>query len=497
MSAFRSLRRRLSRMSLRSRVSLIAAAVAAAVIFAVSASALVLAERGLRSTVDQRLVEAVEDAERSGYGHEPLENGPGDGSFGVPDRGRDTEFGRDFGRGRGDGDIDVRLRTFDRLGVTLAETNAPIMPIAKWELALFDEPQDRVAIRTVEDGDVPYRVAATIAKRGGLVYGIEAISSLEPTVEAEATLLGVILVVGVLGIGAALILGWLVGSAAVAPILRLADAASHVAETQDLAVHVAEDGAEEVARVARSFNSMMETLSEARAQQSRLVADAGHELRTPLTSLRTNVEVLASGAQLGEADRAALVADVDEQIAELSALVADLTDLAASDSAASAEFVDLRLDLVVADAVRRAERRNIAAVFQTSLAPAVVRGNAHLLERAVLNLCDNAAKWSPSNGIINVTMMTSQRPTAGGEPTVEISVVDQGPGISPEHSEKVFERFWRAPESRSMPGSGLGLSIVRQVVTSHGGSVHADTEHEGGARFVLQLPTVDPDTAER
>jgi two-component system sensor histidine kinase MprB len=226
---------------------------------------------------------------------------------------------------------------------------------------------------------------------------------------------------------------------------------------------------------------MLEALQTSEHAQRQLVADASHELRTPLTSLRTNIEVLAQVDALPPADRERLLADVLAQLDELTVLVTDLVDLARGDEHASVTE-DVRLDLLVGEAVERARRHALGRRFETHLDPCLVRGVPSRLDRAVSNLLDNAAKWSPIGGRIVVRV-------AGGE----VRVRDYGPGISESDLPFVFDRFYRAPAARGLPGSGLGLAIVRQVVESHGGSMRAEQPDGDGALFVMQLPVIADD----
>jgi two-component system sensor histidine kinase MprB len=224
---------------------------------------------------------------------------------------------------------------------------------------------------------------------------------------------------------------------------------------------------------------MLAALSASRDRQRRLVADAGHELRTPLTSLRTNLDLLlqsdASGG-LEPAARAELLDDVGAQIEEMSNLVGDLVELARDEPLrAVVERVDLAE--VVDRAVARARRRGTGLTFEVDSEPWWVTGESASLERAVTNLLDNAVKWSPPGGTVRIRLHDGA-----------LTVDDEGPGIPESDREQVFERFYRSAESRSMPGSGLGLSIVRQVTERHSGSVSVDQTENGGTRMVMQLP---------
>jgi two-component system sensor histidine kinase MprB len=277
------------------------------------------------------------------------------------------------------------------------------------------------------------------------------------------------------GIGIAVALGLAVARTALAPVRRLTRATEHVAATKDLTQRMEEGGSDELGRLAASFNTMLEALEESVRAQQQLVADASHELRTPLTSLRTNIEVLARADGMDPVERERLLADVVEQLAEMSTLVAELVELARGAQPAG-EPEDVRLDLLVADAVARSQRNAPTIHFTTELEETTVHGVRPSLERAVGNLLDNAAKWSPPAGEVEVQVRDG-----------EVTVRDRGPGIAAEDLPFVFDRFYRASSARGMPGSGLGLAIVRQVAESHGGSVTAEQPEDGGTRMRLRL----------
>jgi two-component system sensor histidine kinase MprB len=279
------------------------------------------------------------------------------------------------------------------------------------------------------------------------------------------------------GVGLALLLGRLATRAAVKPVADLTDTAEHVARTRDLTRRIAAGGDDELSRLAASFNTMLEALEDSQRAQRQLVADASHELRTPLTSLRTNLEVLsAESGELDEGDRAKLRADVVGQLGELIALVSDLVDLAREEEP-EPEREEIRLDELVAEAVERAARHAPGTRFACELDPTLVVGVPARLDRAVTNLLDNAAKWSPPGAEIDVGLRNG-----------ELSVRDHGPGIAAEDLPFVFDRFYRAPGARGRPGSGLGLAIVRQVAEAHGGGVEAGPAPGGGTLLVLRLP---------
>lgn len=294
--------------------------------------------------------------------------------------------------------------------------------------------------------------------------------------EALSRLRLVLLAVSVAGVAVAAGLGLVVARAAMSPVRRLTDATEHVSATSDLTRRIEVAGSDELSRLASSFNSMLEALERSLRSQRQLVADASHELRTPLTSLRTNIEVLARGDGLAPEERERLLADVVSQLEELTLLVADVVELARG-AERNVEPEDLRLDEIVERAVQRARTHAPAIVFRTDLDPTVVRGVPSRLDRALGNLLDNAAKWSPPGGEVEVGVFAGQ-----------VVIRDHGPGIDAADLPFVFERFYRAPSARGMPGSGLGLAIVRQVAESHGGRVTVERAESGGTLFRLQLP---------
>ncbi|MET1038453.1 MAG: HAMP domain-containing sensor histidine kinase, partial [Aeromicrobium sp.] len=230
-----------------------------------------------------------------------------------------------------------------------------------------------------------------------------------------------------------------------------------------------------------SFNAMLQALDASQERQRQLVADAGHELRTPLTSLRTNIELIGQAADnterhLSDDQRHEIMGDVRAQLEELTTLVGDLVELA-RDEPMSRDPEPLDLADVVNQAIDRVRLRAPEVQFDVDLSPWMVIGEPQLLERAVTNLLDNAAKWSPTGGTIHVTL-------AGGL----LTVTDEGPGISAEDLPHIFNRFYRSSEARTLPGSGLGLSIVKRAAERHGGTVDVSSPAGGGTTFTLALP---------
>ena len=330
----------------------------------------------------------------------------------------------------------------------------------------------------------PFFRDATVAGTHARIFTVRyapgiAVQIARPLDEVDRTLdrlAGFLTAISAGGIALAALFGLLVSRTAMAPVRRLTETAERVTATRDLSQRIAAPGRDELGRLADSFNSMLSALEDSLRTQARLVADASHELRTPLTSMRMNVEVLQRGDELPADERARVLDEIRGQAEELTELVADLLDLSRTEHARPEA---LHLDAVVESALERTQRASNGVVFDTRLEPTPMTGVPSRLERAVANLLDNAVKWSPPGGTVEVGLH-------GGE----LVVRDHGPGIAESDLPHVFDRFYRAPAARAVPGSGLGLAIVRQVVDEHGGTVVAENAPGGGARFRVRLQEV-------
>jgi two-component system sensor histidine kinase MprB len=309
----------------------------------------------------------------------------------------------------------------------------------------------------------------------GQGYAVQVARSLEEVDRVLAQITRWLVVLALVGIGLAAGLGALVARAVLAPVQRLTRTAEEVSETRDLSRRIDATGTDELSRLAATFNTMLGALEESARAQRQLVSDASHELRTPLTSLRTNIEVLARDETLPPGEREQLLRDVTEQLTEMTALIAELVELARGDEM-PAEPEDMRLDLVTAGAIERTLRNRPGVSFRPDLEETMIRGVPSTIERAISNLLDNAAKWSPPGGEIEVTVREG-----------DVVVRDHGPGIDADDLPFVFDRFYRAPSARGLPGSGLGLAIVRQVAEAHGGTVTAEPADGGGTVMRLSL----------
>jgi two-component system sensor histidine kinase MprB len=368
----------------------------------------------------------------------------------------------------------VFRQVVDRDGTIVTMVGDRRLPVTAEVLAVArDERRD--AFFDADVGGTSMRVYVTSAGDG---TALQVGRSLTEVDQALRQLVLTLVAISVVAVGLAAVIGRLVAAAAVAPVHRVAEAADTVARTGDLSAHIAVPGGDDLGRLAASFNTMLDALGESLARQRRLVADASHELRTPLATVRTNVEVLARAEELAPDDRGSLIADTVAQIGELTRLVGDLVELARGDGQEE-PFTLVDLDELTRRAVEVVGRNHPSITIQVHGAPSLIRGAPARVSRAVSNLIDNAAKWSPPGAEVQVTIQDGS-----------VTVRDHGPGIDPADLAHVFDRFYRSPQARTLPGSGLGLAIVKQVADSHDATVTAATAAGGGALFVLRFPTV-------
>jgi two-component system sensor histidine kinase MprB len=299
--------------------------------------------------------------------------------------------------------------------------------------------------------------------------------NVDPVVNDLDRLRLILILVSAGGVLAAALAGALVSRATLAPVRRLTGAAERIAQTGDPRERVPEGGRGELARLGKSFNTMLGALQEAIETQRRFVADASHELRTPLTSMQTNIDVLKQQDRLDPAARQRLFDDLQRESHEMRDLIGGLLELARGDDP-GLEHTAVKFDELVESSVDRARSRFPQLTFQASLEPTTVEGVPERLDRAVWNLLENAGKWSAPQATVEVTLKDG-----------ELRVRDHGPGISAEDRPHIFERFYRAAAARSLPGSGLGLSIVHDVAEAHGGTVSAEDAPGGGTLMRLTL----------
>ena len=379
------------------------------------------------------------------------------------------------------------VQLIDSQGTVCVAPGTSELPVSDGDLQVAERQRTyTLHTETAENGTDMRVFTSQLDVRGpGAESGNLAVSIARPMSEVTeplSTLAWVLVLVagiGVVGAGAA---GLWIARTGLRPVDDLAHAVEHVAETEDLTIRIPAEGEDEIARLSRSFNAMTSSLATSRDRQSQLIADAGHELRTPLTSLRTNIELLARSDETGRAippdDRKALMSSVKAQMTELAALIGDLQELSRPDATQPGPLQVVALHEITRNALQRARLRGPELTLTAELAPWYVRAEPAALERAVVNVLDNAVKFSPAGGTIDVVLHRG-----------ELTVRDHGPGIPPEDLPHVFDRFWRSPSARQLPGSGLGLSIVARTVQHAGGEIALRPAEDGtGTVASIRLP---------
>ncbi len=446
-------------MTLRTRIALIASTAVAVAVVAIAAIVYLTAQDRLLGEVDRSLTDRATAVRAIG----------------------DIGDALGEGRGRGQGPPSLRVpRGFDVLYVQLVDAaGASVIPPDQ-EFALppppdgGGDPGEFIFTEATVDG-VHLRIAnVSLGDGRGQLQLARSLAEVDATLSRLAATL---VVIGLVGVGGAAGLGLFVARSSLRPIGDLTEAAERVAETKELAHRIEVERPDELGRLAEAFNEMLGALEESKDQQNRLVRDAGHELRTPLTALRTNVELLAKAQDLPENERAAIYNDLNTELGELTDLVNEVVEVA-TDRDVTATATTVNLGELAETVVARYRRRTSQDFVLDIQDAATITGRANRLERAVSNLIDNAAKWSPADSTITVSVREGM-----------IAVADEGRGIAADDRTRVFDRFYRSDEARSTPGSGLGLSIVKQVAENHGGTVFVADSNSGGAQVGFNLPT--------
>jgi two-component system sensor histidine kinase MprB len=358
-----------------------------------------------------------------------------------------------------------------------AGSKVPTLPVDKLAKAIAaGHSGPRLADATVRGQHL--RVLTTHLRGGGALQVARPLNEVDGVLH-DLVLILIAITIG--GIGVAALLGGAISRTSLRPIRRFTEETESVAEGHDLSQRLRVDSSDEIGRLAQSYNTLLAALQRSADAQRQLVSDASHELRTPLTTLKTNLEtLLRQNGRLSERDRAELEGDLVEQIDELTLLVDDVVELARRGEA-EPHPDEVQLEEVVRIGAQRVKRHAPGLDLRLDLDPWTVQGAPERLGRAVYNLLDNAAKWSPEGGSVEIGLQHG-----------ELTVRDHGPGIEPSDLPFIFDRFYRARDARGRPGSGLGLAIVRQIAEAHGAELEAENAPGGGAVLKMRFPPSPP-----
>ena len=367
--------------------------------------------------------------------------------------------------------FDTVTQVIDPRGNVVIALGQVDLPISNEVIEMVSNPlAQRIRITTQIDG-VSYRILSVPIRRGGALQLGKDISDIE---SAKDGILLWLFVLGLLAIAASGSAGWFIARRTARPIQKLAAAAEHIAATRELTTTLEISGDSEVRQLAVSFNSMLGALRLSREQQQQLIQDASHELRTPLTSLRANSELLER-ENLDTETKNLILRDIRAEVDELAALTGELSSLA-SDQRLVEQLQIVNLGEAVEEVVDRACRRSGRIINLERKSPASIRVRPSQLDRAISNLIDNALKFSPLSGPVEV-LVSDKR----------IEVCDHGPGISDADKPHIFDRFYRAVATRALPGSGLGLAIVKQFAADHDAKIEVADTLGGGATMIVQF----------
>jgi two-component system, OmpR family, sensor kinase len=467
-------------MSLRRRLLVGLVAVAAVLVFTNVALSRII-ESFLLDRVDRQLVEVAPRIFRGDGGGR---GGPG---FPSPDQETLSEYFLAVG--------DPTSPSLTRLQSKLADESDPPPVLRRAEvLAYLAGHDDALRPFTAEasEGTGSWRLVAIEEPRYGVaVVGIS-LNDLERTVDR----IRLVQVFGTLAVLSALgLMSWWMLRLGVHPIEDMARAADAIAGG-DLSQRVEHPGERtEAGRLGVALNSMLSRIEDAfRAREAsearvrRFAADASHELRTPLTSIQGYAELWRAGGLRSDAALADAMRRIEHEAHRMATLVEDLLLLARLDQRRPLELGRVRLDRLVADAVRDARAVEPDRPVEVHAEPVTVRGDDQRLRQVVGNLLSNARAHTPAGTPVRVAV------TAAGD-RARLAVADDGPGMAPEVAAKVFERFFRADDSRARAGggTGLGLSIVAAIAEAHGGSARVESAPGEGCTFVIDLPLAPPE----
>ncbi len=315
------------------------------------------------------------------------------------------------------------------------------------------------------------------------VYIVQVGRSTQAVTDVLRTLSLILLGGGAIAAVVVLAVGYWLARRTLRPIEQMTRTAAEI-EASDLKRRIAARGKPaEVQRLADTFDAMLGRLESAFAQQRNFVMDVSHELRTPLTALRGNLDVMLMDKSL-DAEARTQLEKMSAEVGRLIRLTSNLLYLAHAEAGREIARRPVELDALCLEVIYQARtlRGDVTVRFGHE-EQVTVSGDRDLLKQLLLNLVDNAIKYSPDGGEVTVSLFER------GD-VAEIAVADQGPGIPADQLGKIFERFYRVTndQSRTMGGAGIGLAISRWIAQAHGGDIRAESDVGNGSRFVVTLP---------
>lgn len=384
------------------------------------------------------------------------------------------------------GDIYVQLSLLDGTVISRSENlqgRRLVIPgeqldqIRRGDPVLSDFMADRTRLRAY--------VAPLKTKDGQVIGAIELAKSLRTVNTTLRDLATVVAISIAAGLALAAIVGWLIAGNVLRPIDRITVTAQRINRARDLGQRIEmPDKMDEVGRLALTVNEMLARIEELFRAQQRFVADVSHELRSPLTAIRGNVDLLKRGAANDPDEQVQVLDAMDSEVGRMSRLVSDLLLLARSDAGVPLVKHPLELDTLLLEVYRQAQV--MAKGVRVTLGEedqAIIEGDRDRLKQVLLNLVDNALKYTPPGGEVSLSLIKQRE-------WVRIAVKDTGMGIAADYLPHLFDRFYRVDKARSRDagGSGLGLAIAKSVVDAHNGKITVESEPGKGSTFTVWLP---------
>ncbi|HZQ06653.1 MAG TPA: HAMP domain-containing sensor histidine kinase [Anaerolineae bacterium] len=388
------------------------------------------------------------------------------------------------------GDIYVQLSTIDGTILSRSEN------LGNQRLVIPQDQLDRVKNGQAVPSDFTVNrtrlrayVAPIVTRTGQVVGFIELAQSLRQVDTTLRDLATLIIIIIATGLATAAVGGWFIAGNILEPIDRVTRTAQKITRARDLGRRIeVPTKIDEVGRLALTFNEMLSRIEDLFRAQQRFVADVSHELRSPLTAVRGNLDLLKRGAVDDPEERAQVIDAIDSETARMSRLVSDLLLLARQDSGVPMARHPIELDTLLLEVYRQAQV--IAKGVKVTLGEedqAIIVGDRDRLKQVLLNLVDNAIKYTPQGGEVTLSLVKD-------EEWVKIAVQDTGIGIAAENIPNLFDRFYRVDKARSRDagGTGLGLAIAKSVVDAHNGKITVESQLGKGSTFTVWLPLPEP-----
>jgi two-component system, OmpR family, sensor kinase len=462
-------------MSIRARIVLLSTLLMAVVLVSVSLGVYQMLTRSLESEVDRRLLDVVESYRQNshidlGVGGAPILRAPGDlDPFTYPG---------------------LYLQVADRSGAPQGQSSEyPIRLDIPESVVESNQEGDAVYFTSVLGENDVRVISAPLKSQEGTLFGtVQAYESLRPMEQALSQLKLFLISGSLIGLTMTALGSYLLTGQSLRPLTHITEAVRSVGQSGDLKHQIRTPATnDEIQQLAETFNHMLARLDAAFNAERRFVGDASHELRTPLTALRGNAEILLrqlDSARMNPDDMREGLSDIRDEAERMGRLVEHLLTLARADVGWRPDMQSISLEKVIRDAARVAAPLANDHVFRTEVHEDLsIQGDPDQLRQLLLILLDNAFAYTPAGK--SITLRTSLE---GG--FARIDVIDEGPGMTEEQLNRIFDRFYRGSDARNggTTGAGLGLAIAKWIADCHAGHISAYSQPGAGTRMTIRIP---------